>query len=81
MKSHQVCRLPVVDGHDLVGIVSLTDLAKNLEDDRLGDLVVGSLRVPARGAFRRCPPFRLSGRDATEFWGQLRPTCYRLEAA
>ena len=39
MKSHQVRRLPVVDGHDLVGIVSLADLAKNLEDDKLGDLV------------------------------------------
>jgi CBS domain-containing protein len=39
MKSHQVRRLPVVDGHDLIGIVSLADLAKNLDDDKLGDLV------------------------------------------
>ena len=53
--------------------MSLADLAKNLEDDKLGDLVVGSLRVPARGAFRRCPPLRLSGRDATEFGASCDP--------
>ncbi len=39
MKQHQVRRLPVIDGHDLVGIVSIADLAKNIEDDKLGDLV------------------------------------------
>ena len=39
MKQHQVRRLPVIDGHDLVGIVSIADLAKNIEDDTLGDLV------------------------------------------
>ncbi len=39
MKQHQVRRLPVIDGHDLVGIVSTADLAKNIEDDKLGDLV------------------------------------------
>lgn len=39
MKSHQVRRLPVIDGHDLVGIVSLQDLAKNIGDDKLGDVV------------------------------------------
>ncbi len=39
MKQQQVRRLPVIDGHDLVGIVSIADLAKNIEDDKLGDLV------------------------------------------
>ena len=39
MKSHQVRRLPVIDGHDLVGIVSVADLAKNLDDEKLGDVV------------------------------------------
>ena len=39
MKDHQVRRLPVIDGHDLVGIVSQADVAKNLPDEKVGDLV------------------------------------------
>jgi CBS domain-containing protein len=39
MKDHQVRRLPVIDGHDLVGIVSIADLAKNIDDEQLGDVV------------------------------------------
>jgi len=39
MKDEKVRRLPVIDGHDLVGMVSLGDLATNLEDDNVGDLV------------------------------------------
>jgi CBS domain-containing protein len=39
MKDHQVRRLPVIDGHDLVGIVSQADIARNLPEDRVGDLV------------------------------------------
>ena len=39
MKDHKVRRLPVIDGHDLVGIVSLADLAKNIDEDKLGDVV------------------------------------------
>ena len=39
MASEQVRRLPVIDGHDLIGVVSLADLANNVEDDQLGDLV------------------------------------------
>ena len=39
MKDHAVRRLPVIDGHDLVGIISLQDVAQNLSDDKLGDLV------------------------------------------
>ena len=34
-----VRRLPVIDGHDLVGMVSQADIARNLPDDRVGDLV------------------------------------------
>lgn len=32
-------RLPVIDGHELVGIVSQADVAKNLPEERVGDLV------------------------------------------
>ncbi|MDI3331332.1 MAG: CBS domain-containing protein [Micrococcus sp.] len=39
MKEHQVRRLPVIDGHDLVGIVSQADIARNWPDERVGDLV------------------------------------------
>jgi len=39
MAEHQVRRLPVIDGHDLVGIVSLKDIVENLPDPKAGDLV------------------------------------------
>lgn len=39
MRDHDVRRLPVIDGHDLVGIVSQADVARNLPDDMTGDLV------------------------------------------
>jgi CBS domain-containing protein len=39
MKEHKVRRLPVIDGHDLVGIVSTADLAKSVDEDKVGDLI------------------------------------------
>ena len=39
MAEHQVRRLPVIDGHRLVGMVSQGDLAKALPDDQTGRLV------------------------------------------
>ncbi|MBW3601387.1 MAG: CBS domain-containing protein [Actinobacteria bacterium] len=39
MSEHKVRRLPVIDGHDLVGVVSQADLATNLENPQAGDLV------------------------------------------
>jgi CBS domain-containing protein len=39
MERHQVRRLPVIDGHRLVGIVSQADLARSLPDEDTGKLV------------------------------------------
>ena len=39
MERHQVRRLPVIDGHRLVGIVSQADLARSLADSDTGKLV------------------------------------------
>jgi len=39
MSEHQVRRLPVIDGHELVGIVSQADIAKNAEEEEVGELV------------------------------------------
>ena len=39
MKQHKVRRLPVIDGHDLVGMVSQGDVARNIEESKVGDLV------------------------------------------
>ena len=39
MQEHKVRRLPVIDGHDLIGMVSQGDIAKDYPEDRVGDLV------------------------------------------
>jgi CBS domain-containing protein len=39
MKEHDVRRLPVIDGHDLVGMLSQADLARNLPEEQVGELV------------------------------------------
>ncbi|GGG70018.1 signal transduction protein [Kocuria dechangensis] len=39
MKEHKVRRLPVIDGHDLVGMVSQADIARSYPEDRVGELV------------------------------------------
>lgn len=39
MGEHKVRRLPVIDGHQLVGIVALADVARALPDRPVGDLL------------------------------------------
>jgi CBS domain-containing protein len=46
MKEHKVRRLPVIDGHDLVGVVSQADLAVNVEKEQVGDLVEAISAAP-----------------------------------
>ena len=47
MKDHGVRRLPVIDGTDLIGMVSQADIARALPDAKVGDLV---------GAISEAPP-------------------------
>jgi len=47
MTQHHVRRLPVIDGHTLVGIVSQADIAKNLPEERVGEFVEAISAAPA----------------------------------
>jgi len=46
MIDHKVRRLPVIDGHDLVGVVSQADLATNIDEEKVGDLVEAISAAP-----------------------------------
>ena len=46
MKEYKVRRLPVIDGHDLVGVVSQADLAVNVDEEMVGDLVEAISAAP-----------------------------------
>jgi len=46
MTSHKVRRLPVIDGHELVGIISQADIATHLEEDKVGELVEAISAAP-----------------------------------
>jgi CBS domain-containing protein len=46
MKEHAVRRLPVIDGHELIGIVSQGDLAKNIDEEEVGELVEAISEAP-----------------------------------
>ena len=39
MKQHQVRRLPVIDGHELVGMLAQADIARAMSSDATGQLV------------------------------------------
>jgi CBS domain-containing protein len=42
-----VRRLPVIDGHDLVGMISQADIARNLPEDQVGQLVEAISAAPS----------------------------------
>jgi CBS domain-containing protein len=46
MTDHKVRRLPVIDGHDLIGVVSQADLARNIEEEKVGELVEAISAAP-----------------------------------
>ena len=39
MKDNAVRRLPVIDGHRLVGIIAQADIARNYDEEKVGELV------------------------------------------
>jgi CBS domain-containing protein len=39
MAEHKVRRLPVIDGHRLVGIIAQADIARNIDEEHVGELV------------------------------------------
>ena len=46
MIDHKVRRLPVIDGKRLVGIISQADIATNVDEKRVGDLVEAISAAP-----------------------------------
>jgi release factor glutamine methyltransferase len=46
MIDHKVRRLPVIDDHRLVGVLSQADIATNVDKDRVGDLVEAISAAP-----------------------------------
>ena len=49
MSQYKVRRLPVIDGHDLVGMVSQADIARAMPDAKIGDLVGAISSAPPNG--------------------------------
>ena len=47
MTEHGVRRLPVIDGHELVGIVTQADVAKHVSADQIGRLLEAISAAPA----------------------------------
>jgi CBS domain-containing protein len=46
MIDHKVRRLPVIDDHRLVGIISQADVATNVDEEKVGDLVEAISAAP-----------------------------------
>jgi CBS domain-containing protein len=46
MSEHKVRRLPVIDGHELIGVVSQADLARHIDEEKVGELVEAISSAP-----------------------------------
>ncbi|MFE7607066.1 CBS domain-containing protein [Streptomyces celluloflavus] len=46
MEEHRIRRLPVIDEHRLVGMISEADLARHLPEERLGHFVESICAIP-----------------------------------
>jgi CBS domain-containing protein len=46
MIDHKVRRLPVIDGRELVGVISQADIATHLDEEQVGDLVEAISAAP-----------------------------------
>jgi len=46
MADHKVRRLPVIDGRECVGVISQKDLATNIDEEKVGDLVEAISAAP-----------------------------------
>jgi CBS domain-containing protein len=46
MKNHAVKRLPVIDGDEVIGIVSQADIARTADEKQVGDLVEAIASAP-----------------------------------
>ena len=46
MARHKVRRLPVIDGHECVGTISQADIATNIDEEKVGDLVEAISAAP-----------------------------------
>ena len=46
MTEHKVRRLPVIDDRKLVGIISQADIATNIDEEKVGDLVEAISAAP-----------------------------------
>jgi CBS domain-containing protein len=46
MSEHRVRRLPVIDGHECVGMISQADIATNIDEEKVGDLVEAISAAP-----------------------------------
>ena len=46
MAEHKVRRLPVIDGHRFVGMLSQADIATNIDEEKVGDLVEAISAAP-----------------------------------
>ena len=49
MSGAGVRRLPVIDGHDLVGMISQADIAQHLPEEQAGELVAAISSAPDNG--------------------------------